>query len=141
NDSSIPQKRILVPVDGSPQSLRALQYAANIYSNSSVRVKISILNVIEWVEEDEESVDEELSGAMEEQGRRMLRSIVIPKTARDHETLVKLGDPATSIVEVAKKLNAEMIIMGATGLSNSEEMGHVSKKVLKMTSIPVVFMK
>ncbi|HEX2106400.1 MAG TPA: sodium/solute symporter [Nitrososphaera sp.] len=141
NDSSIHQKRILVPVDGSPQSLRALQYATNIYSNSSVRVKISILNVIEWVEEDEESMDEELSAAMEEQGRRMLRSIVIPKMAKDYERLVKTGDPATRIVEMAKKLNAEMIIMGATGLSNSEEMGHVSKRVLKMTSIPVMFMK
>lgn len=141
-DSPIYQKRILVPVDGSQQSLRALQYAANIYSNSSVRVKISILNVIEWVNEDEEYIDEELSAAIEEKGRRMLRSIVIPKMAKDYERLVKLGDPATRIVEMAKKLNADMIVMGITGLSNSsEEMGHVSRKVLKMTSIPVMLMK
>jgi SSS family transporter len=140
-DAHVYQKRILVPVDGSQQSLRALHYAASMYSNSSVRVKISVLNVIEWVNEDEESMDEELSSVMEEQGRRMLRSIIMPKLAKDYERLVKLGDPATKIVEMAEKLNADIIIMGATGLSNIEEMGHVSKKVLKMTSIPVVFMK
>jgi nucleotide-binding universal stress UspA family protein len=136
-----------VPVDGSQQSLRALDYAANIYyrsgSNSSFhdKVMITILNVIEWADEDEESMDDELAAAIEEQGRRILRSIMIPKLARDYERMVKLGDPATKIVEMAEKLKVDMIVMGATGLSNSEEMGHVSRKVLKMTSIPVMFMK
>jgi urea-proton symporter len=145
HDSARYQKRILVPVDGSQQSLRALDYAASIYSSSSSnfhdKVMITILNVIEWADEDEESMDDELAAAIEEQGRRMLRSIMIPKLARDYERMVKLGDPATKIVEMAEKLKADMIVMGATGLSNSKEMGHVSRKVLKMSSIPVMFMK
>ena len=55
--------------------------------------------------------------------------------------MVKLGDPATKIIEMTEKLKVDMIVMGATGLSNSEEMGHVSRKVLKMTSLPVIFIK
>jgi nucleotide-binding universal stress UspA family protein/uncharacterized protein with PQ loop repeat len=141
HDPSIPQKRILVAVDGSQQSLRALNYAASIYSSSSDRAMIYILNVIEWVDEDEESMDEELADAMEEQGRRMLRSIVIPKSARAYERMIKLGDPATKIVEMAEKLKVDMIVMGATGLTMNKEIGHVSRNVLSMTSIPVVFMK
>ncbi len=140
------QRRILVPVDGSPQSLRALDYAANIYSmgnnsNFYERVMITVLNVIEWTDEEEESMDDELASAIAEQGRRMLRSIMVPKTARDYERIVKLGDPATKIVEMAEKLGVDLIVMGATGLSNCDQIGHVSRKVLKMTSIPVTFMK
>jgi nucleotide-binding universal stress UspA family protein len=86
-------------------------------------------------------MDEELAAAIEEQGRRMLRSIMIPKSAREYERMVKLGNPATKIVEMTEKLKVNMIVMGATGLSNSKDIGHVSREVLKLTSIPVMFMK
>jgi urea-proton symporter len=137
------QKKILVPIDGSQQSLRALNYAATtMYNSPHDRTKIYILNVIEWADENEESIDEELAAAMEEQGRRMLRSVAVPKVVRGgHERMVKLGDPATKIAEMAEKLNVDMIVIGATGLGNTKEMGHVSSKVLKLTSIPVAFMK
>src|ERR671924_258159 len=130
DDSSIYQKRILVPVDGSQQSLRALNYAASIYATSHDRTMIYILNVIEWADGDEESMDEELAAAIEEQGRRMLRSIMIPKSAREYERMVKLGNPATKIVEMTEKLKVNMIVMGATGLSNSKDIGHDSREVL-----------
>jgi urea-proton symporter len=132
-----------VPIDGSQQSLRALNYAATtMYNSPHDRTKIYILNVIEWADENEESVEEELAAAMEEQGRRMLRSIAVPKVVRvGHERMVKLGDPAIKIAEMAEKLNVDMIVMGATGLGNIKEIGHVSSEVLKLTSIPVVFMK
>jgi nucleotide-binding universal stress UspA family protein len=139
--SLIYEKKILVPVDGSQQSLRALNYAATIYNNSHERVLVYVLNVIEWADEHEEYMDEELASAIEEQGRRVLRSIVLPKSARECQRMIKLGNPARKIVEMAEKLKVNMIVMGATGLSNSKELGHVSSEVLKLTSIPVMFSK
>jgi nucleotide-binding universal stress UspA family protein len=71
----------------------------------------------------------------------MLRSIVIPRSAKAYERMVKIGDPATKIVRMSEKLNVVMLVMGATGLSNHEKLGDVSSEVLKQTSIPIKFMK
>ena len=71
----------------------------------------------------------------------MFRSMVIPNSAKAYERMVKLGDPAAKIVEMAQKLNVDMLAIGATGLSNREILGYVSSEVLKQTSIPVMFMK
>jgi urea-proton symporter len=138
---SVNLKKILVAVDGSVQSLRALTYASQAF-DERVTAKIYILNVIAWMDEDEESLDSELASRIQEEGRRMLKSVIMTKKMDDYERVVKLGDPATKIVEVAEKLEIDMIIMGCKGLGNTkEDLGHVCSKVLKLTSKPVVVLK
>jgi SSS family transporter len=134
-------KKILVAVDGSVQSLRALTYASQAF-DERVTAKIYILNVIAWMDEDEESLDSELASRIQEEGRRMLKSVIMTKKMDDYERVVKLGDPATKIAEVAEKLEIDMIIMGSKGLGNTKgDLGHVCSKVLKLTSKPVVLLK
>jgi SSS family transporter len=134
-------KKILVAVDGSVQSLRALTYASQAF-DERVTAKIYILNVIAWMDEDEESLDSELASRIQEEGRRMLKSVIMTKKMDDYERVVKLGDPATKIAEVADKLEIDMIIMGSKGLGNTKgDLGHVCSKVLKLTSKPVVVLK
>ncbi|MEW6604055.1 MAG: sodium/solute symporter [Thermoproteota archaeon] len=138
------QKKILVPLDGSVQSLRALNSSVDIVSaGRGAATTVYILNVIEWMDESDESIDDELTAAMEEQGKKMLRSILLPKRRYlvKYERMVKLGDPATKIVEMAEKLGVDLIAMGTTGLGKAEEIGHVSSKVLKSASVPVVLIK
>jgi urea-proton symporter len=131
-------KRILVAVDGSVASLRALNYASSLFEG---RARIYILNVIEWTHEDEESIDSLLVSKMEEEGRKMLKSIIIPEKKSEYEQIVRHGDPATKIVEVAQKLDVEMILMGSKDLGNAEAgIGHVSTKVLRSTTKPVVLL-
>ncbi|AIC15720.1 sodium:solute symporter family transporter [Nitrososphaera viennensis] len=134
-------KRILVPIDGSGQSLRALNYATNIYGINEA--KIYLLYVIEWPEEEsDESVDEELTSRMEKEGRILLNSVIVPRRAGEYVRIVKMGDPASKIVEVAEKIGASMIVMGINGINNrAAEMGSVTRKVLKTSSTPVVLMK
>lgn len=131
-------KRILVPLDGSRQSLRALDFATSVYATS--RAKIYLMYVIPWTEENENPVDEELTSRMEKEGRVLLNSVVtVRRACGDYIRIVKLGDPASQIVDVAKKVEANMIVMGISGLGNTgEEMGSVTRNVLKLvSSIPV----
>ncbi|WP_337862218.1 sodium/solute symporter [Nitrososphaera sp.] len=131
-------KRILVALDGSRQSLRALDFATSVYATS--RAKIYLMYVIPWTEENENPVDEELTSRMEKEGRVLLNSVVtVRRACGDYIRIVKLGDPASQIVDVAKKVGANMIVMGISGLGNTrEEMGSVTRNVLKLvSSIPV----
>ena len=131
--------RILVPVDGSVKSLKALNNA-NYLFRGAARVKIYLLHVIEWPDE-EENMDEQLSSQMLDEGRMILRSIVVPQQINDYKRIVKLGNPPAKIAETADKLNVDLIAMGQKGLGNSkDDFGHVTRQVLKLTSKPVILL-
>ena len=135
-----PLMKILVPVDGSARSLKAL-YHANYLFRGSAKVKIYLLHVIEWSDENEENIDEELASQIQEEGRLVLRSVVLPKQINDYKRIVKLGDPSEKISELAEKLKVDMIVMGKKGIGKStSDLGHTTKKVLKLTSKPVVLL-
>jgi nucleotide-binding universal stress UspA family protein len=71
----------------------------------------------------------------------MLKSIIMTEKKSECERIVKHGDPGTKIAEIAQRLDVEMIVMGCKGLGNTEaEIGHVSAKVLRLTSKPVVLL-
>jgi urea-proton symporter len=98
--------------------------------------------VIEWTDEDDEASDSEMTSRIEEQGRRMLRSVVVSIKKGSFERIVKMGDPASKIVELAEKLDVDLIMIGITGLGNSDQdIGHVARKVVRTASKPVVLFK
>lgn len=83
-------------------SLRALNHAIRMFDTTS-GTKILVLNVIEWANDVEDSIDSELALKIEERGRRMLISILINDDIYKYERIVKLGDPASKIIEVAER--------------------------------------
>jgi nucleotide-binding universal stress UspA family protein len=100
------------------------------------------LNVIEWTDEQDESWDNRMTSKIEEEGRRMLKSVVISSRECTLERIVKVGDPPSKIAELAEKLDVDLIMMGRTGIGNSQvEVGHVTSKVLRLTSKPVLMYK
>ncbi len=134
-----PIMRVLVPVDGSASSLRALHHSSYLFKGMS-KVRIYLLHVIEWTDEGDENIDEALYSQIQEEGRLILRSIVVPKQLSDYQRIVKLGNPSAKIVEVGDNLNVDMIIMGKIGIGKSDSsMGHVSQQVVNLTKKPVVF--
>lgn len=65
-----------------------------------------MMHVMEWTDEDDETVDERLVSQMEQEGRKMLRSVALTSRNPDCERIVKLGDPAIKIAEMADKLES-----------------------------------
>lgn len=90
--------------------LRALNYSIQIF-DTTPGTKILVLNVIEWANDVEDSIDGELALKIEERDRKMLGSILVKDHIYKCERIVKLGDPASKI--------ADMIIIGARGLGNT----------------------
>lgn len=134
-------KKILVAVDGSLSSLRALNYASILFP-PYITPKIYIMHVIEWIDEEDESVDDTLVSQMEQEGRKMLRNVAISSRNPDCERIVKLGEPAIKIAEIADKLDVDVIIMGTKGLGRTEaSVGNVTGKVLRLTSRPTILIK
>lgn len=136
--------RVLVPVDGSISSLRALNNANRLLRDVSA-LNVYLLYVMEWADEDdaggEEDMDEQLSNQMREEGRIVLRSVSVPQEVHSCTRIVKLGAPAKKIAETADRLNVDLVAMGRRGLGGTDEpMGHVTMEVIGLTQRPVVLL-
>ena len=140
SEDNLPIMKILVPIDGSARSLKAL-YHANYLFRGAAKVRIYLLHVIMWTDENEENIDDELASQIQEEGRLILRSVVLPRQINDYKRIVKLGDPAEKISDLADTLKVDMIIMNKKGLGKStSDFGSVTKKVLSLTSKPVILL-
>jgi len=129
-------KRVLVAVDGSIFSIHALEHANHLFDVPEAM--IYVVHVIEWTDEDEESFDSELTKRMELEGRRLLTRLLVSQKIHC-ERIVKIGDPAAKIAETASRLDVDIIFLGSKGLGGtSHDMGHVTKKVIGLTSKPIV---
>jgi urea-proton symporter len=132
-------KRILVAVDGSMSSIRALDYASHVFQADSI---IYIVHIIEWPGDYEQNTeyDTELMKRVEKEGRLVLSSILI-KNSKRCERVVKIGDPANKIIKTANDLNVDIIVLGTKGLGNSNDLcGRVTRKILSESNKPVLLL-
>jgi nucleotide-binding universal stress UspA family protein len=132
-------KRILVAVDGSMSSIRALDYASHVFQADSM---IYVVHIIEWPDDYEQSTeyDTELMKRVEKEGRLVLSSILV-KNSKRCERVVKIGDPANKIIKTANDLNVDIIVLGTKGLGNSNDLcGRVTRKILSESNKPVLLL-
>lgn len=127
--------KILVPVDGSENSFRALDQALFIAKSSGAA--ITAIHVIErpptvYVES-QKLLDELLANYRKESGKILDKSQEIAaRSGTKLETAIMEGDPASNINGFAEKGGFDLIVIGSRGLGRlkSAILGSTSNKVL-----------
>jgi universal stress protein A len=130
--------RILCPLDFSDNSALALKLAAQIgVQNDAI---VYLLNVCL-------SVNVPLSGVVttpvlgEQTAKEKLREFAAQELAGvRHELIVTTGDPAKKIVEAAKGLAVDLVVMGTHGRRGVPRffLGSVAEQVLRESACPVM---
>lgn len=136
--------KILLPVDGSPNSTRAAKYVATHWQGNAqitlVHVDIPLHDYIAR-QLDADSISRYHTA----NGRAALRGAAGALTKAGHlfEERMLVGDPGTEIVQWAKKNRSDLIVMGSHGRSllKSLFLGSVVIKVLSKSSIPVLVVR
>jgi universal stress protein A len=133
-------KRILVPVDFSECSEKALQYAVAFARQFDA--ELTLLNVVPRYPQVPELAVMEVESVEDVKKRfEVLRDRI--RESVPTEALVRLGDPSLEIVAAAKELEIDLIILsthGRTGL-NHLVMGSTAEKVARRAGCPVLIVK
>lgn len=140
-------RRLLVPMDGSPQAEQALEHALSVHEGDA----ITVLHVIDPIEASynpgatvpgysEEWYESEKEGAAE-------LFDAAAATAADRgveiETELEVGRPAHVIVEYAENHNVDQIVMGCHGRSGVARvlLGSVAEDVVRRSTVPVTVVR
>jgi nucleotide-binding universal stress UspA family protein len=138
--------KIVVGVDGSINSYRALEHAVALVKQFS-----SELTVVYVVHIPITSYSYDVLGSMEvftkleDEGKSSLAKCA--SMASDGgvaaKTLLLSGDPAQGILDTAEKERAELVIVGSRGTGTLERllMGSVSERVVRFSKCPVLVVK
>jgi len=126
-------QKILVPVDGSEHSNRALHEAINLAKMTNGT--ITLLNV----QTNQSSVTSS-NGRLEENKPLSEAQKIVQDAGIAVKTILLYGNVVDQIVKTAKDTGSELIIVGARGLSKFEELllGSGSHGVLEKAPCPVI---
>ena len=143
-------KKILVPVDGSQTSWKALDTARSLAEKYDGRLLvITVMSPYGSGSFLQMSLDQTLidqnNAAMKKAGFATLDMAKdkLGSYAGDVEYLEETGNPAELILDACKEKGCDTIVIGSRGLSGVEEflLGSVSSKVSQYAKVPVVVVK
>lgn len=140
--------KILLPVDGSENSMRAAEYLARLVKSDPSH-QVTVLTVAYNVDPMmlyDSPVDMDKLKAESIKAHQLIANkaeVVFNNVSVPVKTEVVAGDPALAIAEYVEKNAIDKIIMGSRGLSNIKGilLGSVTRKVLHLTNVPVTIIK
>lgn len=139
-------KSILVAVDGSAHSEKAVRYACAM--GPSLGAEVIILHVVPMVVSAtpyHDTVSDQPFISLQNLGEDILaRATKLANSLGCEVTdLMSHGDPAAQIIDIASERNISMIIIGSRGVSGLKRLftGSISDKVSKSASCPVMIVR
>ena len=143
---------ILVPVDFSRHSKKALLKACEL--SECMKLPLIVLHVVHdpadmpgyYTRAAKKKLVriEDLALQMFEDFIKALKKKYPDVKALKHlETMMVIGLPVTRILEVAEKVNADMIVMGSQGRTGLQHMmlGSKAEQIVRLAPIPVMIVK
>jgi nucleotide-binding universal stress UspA family protein len=136
-------ENVLVPIDGSNASLKALNSAIEIAQMSGAQ--LTILHIIPAIEESTKSRIEKFEKQIEKQGQDILDDAanIAKKQKVKFKTNLMRDSPGHAIVRLAKKGKFDHILMSTTGTGSAQDdmLGSVSNYVVHKAEIPVYLIR
>lgn len=141
-------KNIVVPTDGSVNSKRALEHAVLLATSMQASITlvyvaniVSVISNFDQIPNASGYVTEQVALDMEEEGKGVLEefSKEIPQDV-EVKSVFEVGSPGPAVLSVAKKYEADLIVMGSRGLGPLKGlfMGSVSSYVVTHAPCPVL---
>jgi nucleotide-binding universal stress UspA family protein len=141
--------RILLPVDGSPNSLRAATVLPHLQSLEEV-ILLYVLDLPSLAypigrPEVDLAIPLQVEQALREDGERILARAAeqLPAKAGSVRKRLETGSAPSVIVEIAEREGVDLVILGARGLSGLQEalLGSVSHAVAAHAPSPVLLVR
>jgi nucleotide-binding universal stress UspA family protein len=146
-------KKILVPIDGSEHSQKAVEFAVNaaIQNDAAIHL-LHVVSTAKIPKEVEEFIKaERIQGSADTAYLEVIGNQILGKAeneakkrgARHVEKSILRGDPAEVIVNYAKENDCDMIVIGSRGLGTVKGLmlGSVSSKVCHVADRTCVTVK
>jgi nucleotide-binding universal stress UspA family protein len=142
--------RVLVPVDGSPLSQRALRHALAQFPDAEV-IAYHVSDVFESSRVTEDGVHEPLVGseewyAMEQETAEAVlddAEAIAAESDREVTTESEIGDPQRLVPDYAREEDIDHIVMGVHGREDAERsmVGRVAETVVFRAPVPVTLIR
>jgi len=140
-------KKILVPVDFSDYSKKALVYAVDFAK--TVNAKLYLIYVIEpqiypadfTMGQVIPTINPDLSEASEKELLRFADEVIGDQIP--YETISKMGQPFYEIIETASEIDSDLIIIATHGHTGVEHLlfGSTAEKVVRKAPCPVLTLR
>lgn len=139
-------KKILIPTDGSTNSMHAAEYGLGIAKMLDAEIMVVfVIDEIVLEQIARLSQHDVVEDTLKMDGQRYIKYIVesAQKVGVRSSSMVAEGRPFEQIVHLAKDFNMDLIVMGSYGRRGADRIliGSVTERVIEYSPCPVIIIK